>query len=382
MAATHPASAGHHFMPHPFSIGAPTFDYRWLTATGPFNNFKKGDILEFVYAAVLGHGLAGVRANADNAVVAYYTGSTGNPYEPTSPSEDVHYLLPVPPPVPVLKYSPRNFGVNLSWGSSAETAPDPLILVPDFEGYRVYRSAFRPGDWELLTIFDNVDSYRFVVDFDTGDTLMNASGEPYFVNLPPYGDAVASGGTVAIPHFYADIGDTMFALNEAGEEIALWVNEAPKNDLPYYYSVTSYDNPSNFGRPEFPSIESARVNFAVNEAGAPTPITPEGLYELGDPVGELDVSVYPNPYLGANRLEAKYESKITFVNLPPDCRINIYGLGGDLIDVIIHNDGTTNSSWDMVSRNNQEIATGLFVYVVETNDGKRQVGKFVVLRGI
>ncbi|NQV16607.1 hypothetical protein HQ531_14185 [bacterium] len=380
MSGTHPASAGHKFMPHPFAIGAPTFDYRWLTATGPFYNFAKGDVLEFVYVGLVGHGLAGARTNSDNSVIAYYTGSAGNPYNPTSPSEDVHYLLPVPPPVPVLKYSPMNLGVRLAWDNSAEITPDPLLLVPDFEGYRVYRSAFTPSNWELLAIFDNTDEYRYIVDFETGDTLTDESGEPYFVNLAPYNSGVPS---EVIPHFFEDQGGAMMALNEAGEEITIWTNEAPKNDLPYYYSVTAYDNPSAFGRPEFPSIESSRVNFATSESGAPEPLMPEGLYEEGDDgPDELDVNVYPNPYLGANRLEKKYESKITFIGLPPDCRINIFGLGGDLIDIIIHDDGSTNESWDMVSRNNQEIATGLFVYTVETSDGRRQMGKFVVLRGI
>ncbi|MCF7824604.1 MAG: T9SS type A sorting domain-containing protein [Candidatus Marinimicrobia bacterium] len=377
MAATHNASQGNHFMPHPFAIGAPTFDYRWLTSTGPFYNFKKGDVLNFVYAEVMGHGLAGMRSNADNALIAYYTGSTGNPYEPTAPDEDIHYLLPVPPPVPTLKYSPLNEGVRLAWDNTAELMDDPLILEPDFEGYRVYRSAYNPGDWNLLTIYDNTDNLTYVIDFDSGDTLRDGNGDYYFVNLPPFDVA-----TTGIYHYYEDVGDTMFAMDASGNKITLWINEKPLNDLPYYYAVTSYDNPAAHGRPEFPPIESSRVNFATNSDGAPEPIFPEGMYEGSDTgPDELDVSVYPNPYMGASLLEEKYESKINFIKLPPDCRINVYSLAGDLIDVIVHNDGTTNESWDMVSRNTQEIATGLYVYVIETDDGRRQVGKFVVLRG-
>ncbi len=377
MAGSHSASQGNHFMPHPFAIGAPTFDYRWLTSTGPFYDFKQGDVLNFVYAAVMGHGLAGIRTNADNAFIAYYTGSTGNPYEPTDPSEDIHYLLPVPPPVPVLKYSPMDRGVRLAWDNSAELMDDPLILEPDFEGYRVYRSSYSPGDWSLLAAFDNTDALTYIIDFETGDSLKDSNGEPYFVNLPPF-DVATSG----INHFYEDVGDVMVAKDADGNLVELWTNEAPQNDLPYFYAVTSYDNPAAHGRPEFPPIESSRVNFAVDEEGAPDPILPEGLYEGDDPGPDvLDVSVYPNPYIGASLLEAKYESKINFINLPPDCRIMVYSLAGDLIDVILHNDGTTNKSWDMVSRNKQEIATGLYVYVIETQDGRRQVGKFVVLRG-
>lgn len=69
---------GYHFIPNPREIGAPTFDYRWLTSTRPFT-FPAADTLRLVYAYCCGRGLKGLRAAADQAMVAYYAGSTIHP---------------------------------------------------------------------------------------------------------------------------------------------------------------------------------------------------------------------------------------------------------------------------------------------------------------
>ena len=167
----HVESRGNKFMPHPFSVGAPTFDYRFMLTSGPFDGFSLGDTIRLVYVATVGEGIGGLRQNADNALEAYYAGSESNPYNPSAPNEGTHYLLPVPPPVPVLAYSPMDKGVRLSWDNSAELEVDPLVGAADFEGYRVYRATFNPEGWEMIAAFDNYDGPVNIIDFSTGDTL-------------------------------------------------------------------------------------------------------------------------------------------------------------------------------------------------------------------
>ncbi len=363
---TNVASMGNMFMPHPFDIGAPTFDYRFMLTTGPYPEMVVGDTLRFVYAAVLGLGLEGLRENADNALKAYYAGSEGNPYNPTGPFEDKHYLLPAPPPVPVLKYSPVDRGVKMAWDNAAEFADDPLIGVADFEGYRVYRSEYRPSNWNLVAAFDNVDGPVYVTSFETGDTLLDDSGNKLFADLPD------------IVHSYIDTGSVFIST----DGIPLFDVERPVNNLPYYYVVTAYDNPAKHGRPEFPPIESAKVNFMVDpETGSPAGVMPRLVYSKTSEVGELNVKVYPNPYKGGSPLEVQYEDKVSFTNLPPACKITILTLYGDIIDVIYHTDGTSDEGWDLVSRNEQDAVSGMYIFVVEAPGNKKQVGKFVILRG-
>ena len=68
-----------------------------------------------------------------------------------------------------------------------------------------------------------------------------------------------------------------------------------------------------------------------------------------------------------------------FQNLPPACKISIFSLTGDLIDEINHTDGSQQELWDLITRNEQSIKTGLYIYVVETDKDKK-IDKFVILR--
>lgn len=351
MTGTHLASAGRKFMPHPFVDGAPVFDYRWMTTTGPFNNYGDGDVIKAVYAAGVGYGLRGIRQNIDNAFVAYYSGSqTSNPYKPSAFDEDVHFSLPVPPSIPDLVYSPYNKGngIILRWDQAAETVEDPKLGMLDFEGYRVYRADYAPSNWQLIAAFDNRDE-AVIVYSANGDSLTT-------MNLPP------------IQNTFIDTGGTF-----AGQTFS-----QPINGFPYYYAVTAYDP----AKPalELPSIESPKSNYKVDLlTGAPVPVIPTILYEEEGDIDISEVSVVPNPYKGYSRFEERYQEKIMFQNLPPACKISIFTMTGDLVKVIDHKDGTGQELWNLQSRNIQAIKAGLYLYVVETENDKH-IGKFVVLR--
>ncbi|MDZ7260743.1 MAG: T9SS type A sorting domain-containing protein [candidate division KSB1 bacterium] len=358
-AGIYPPSGEVKFMKRPFEVGAPVFDYRFDLSTGPFKEFKLGETLRFVYVEAVGQGLQGLRENMDNALRAYYAGSEkGNPYNPTDFVEDLHWVLPVPPPVPELFYTPIDRGMKLAWNNVAEITIDPLLGTVDFEGYRIYRARYAPQDWEMIAAFDNVKAAVWVIDPVAKDTLG-------WADLPD------------IVHTYIDTGGVFM-----GRTI-----ERPVNDLPYYYTVCAYDpyKPADpvTGRPAFESIESARVNFAIDPAtGAPQEVLPKRLYEAGEVVSlrNLDVKVYPNPYRGASLLEKEYQDKIKFTNLPPACKISIFTLAGDLVQELYHTDGSHEELWDLTSRNNHAIVSGLYLYVVETKEA-RKIGKFVVVRG-
>lgn len=352
MAATHADAKGKKFMPHPFDIGAPEFDYRFLLTTGPFDNFEEGDTLKFVYVSGVGLGLRGLRENVDNAMVAYYSGSkNSDPYTPSAYDEDDHWKVPVPPPVPNLVYSPLDRGAKLAWDNKAEITKDDMLGKVDFEGYKVYRAKYAAEGWQLIYACDNVDGAIKVIDHETGDSLT-------YTDLDP------------ITHTFIDTGG-VFLGNEY---------ERPINGLPYYYIVTAYD--PNKPDQNLPSIESARANFMTDpESGAPAPVVPQKLYvQAEDPqLADLDIKVVPNPYKGSAIFEERYEEKVTFINLPRMCKISIFTMAGDLVKIIEHTDGSSMEYWDLVSRNNQDVVSGLYLYVIETEKDKA-TGKFVIIR--
>lgn len=95
------------------------------------------------------------------------------------------------------------------------------------------------------------------------------------------------------------------------------------------------------------------------------------------------VHTIPDPYYVSNSLEtSSVEKRLQFVNLPPKAVIRIYSLSGILLKVLEHDSSTLGGTaeWDLRSRNNQFVASGVYFYHVETPDGKSKVGKFTVVQ--
>ncbi|RKZ27547.1 hypothetical protein DRQ20_00120 [bacterium] len=350
MTATHPMSLGHRFLPHPEDVGAGPFDYRFLLTGGPYD-IPNGDTIYIVYVAGVGYGLnggydevfgkgwvPGARQIADYALAAYYMGSVNSdPVHPSAPNEDFHWVIPVPPPVPELHYSVRGGAVHLVWSNIAEITPDPVDGMYDFAGYRVYRSAWKVGNWELLA------------DFDTAY-------------------AREHGG---YPHSYVDTTALM--------------------GIPYYYAVTAYDlgRPADSisGRPEIPSLESGKTNYMKDEKGAEIAVIIEASPASLEDVETLveNIKVIPNPYYGSASWEPEYKNKIMFTNLPTNCIIKIYTLSGDLVQEIVHRGPTGSAWWNLRSKYDIEVASGVYIYKVEIFDENGEyvtskVGKIVILR--
>jgi hypothetical protein len=134
-----------------------------------------------------------------------------------------------------------------------------------------------------------------------------------------------------------------------------------------YYSVTSVD---------VSGIQSGRTNIAnvIAQLGAAS--------ELGT------VHVVPNPFYvesgytggGVSGGNSTPASQIGFYGLPEKCTIRIFSYSGQLIDTIEHDAQEYSTAWFQVSRNEQEIASGVYFYVVETPDGQMARGKFVIIK--
>ncbi|UCF05772.1 MAG: hypothetical protein JSV33_01665, partial [bacterium] len=59
-------------------------------------------------------------------------------------------------------------------------------------------------------------------------------------------------------------------------------------------------------------------------------------------------------------------------------------VSGDLVEVLYHDgrEGHGTLPWDLVSRNGQDVTSGVYMYSVEPDDSAypRKIGKFVVIR--
>ncbi len=79
---------------------------------------------------------------------------------------------------------------------------------------------------------------------------------------------------------------------------------------------------------------------------------------------------YPNP---ANVSEGQKE--IFFQGLPAKSKIKIYSIAGELVKTI--NDA---HSWNLKNDNNEEVASGVYIYVVTNDAGLKEIGKIGVIK--
>jgi hypothetical protein len=95
-----------------------------------------------------------------------------------------------------------------------------------------------------------------------------------------------------------------------------------------------------------------------------------------------NITVVPNPYIVHSDFnETQYKKKIRFTRLPEKCTITIFTVTGEKVRELNHDHASDgNTWWDLRSYNNQEVAPGLYIYVVETPSGEKKIDKFAVVR--
>jgi len=101
------------------------------------------------------------------------------------------------------------------------------------------------------------------------------------------------------------------------------------------------------------------------------------------------IRVVPNPYIVAATWEPRNPftsgrgpRELHFINLPPRATIRIYTVQGELVDVIEHNSPIDNGTavWDMLTKDNLDIAYGVYIYHVDAPGIGQKVGKFAVIK--
>ena len=117
----------------------------------------------------------------------------------------------------------------------------------------------------------------------------------------------------------------------------------------------------------------------------------ENALDLSIVQSDLDsIRVVPNPYVMTNMMESAVSNpflnqrrKIMFTHIPANCIIKIFTVSGVLVDEIIVNNEPSNGiiHWDMLTRENLEVAAGMYVYHIDALDiGEEKLGKFAIIK--
>lgn len=329
--------------PLPDSLAPVAGDPVTLLAVGPFPTVNPGDSISVDFAYLGGLSYEELNKRAVIAQRAY----------------DLDYVVPVPPPSPRLKIVARANALDYYWDDAPEGFSDPTSPIRlDFEGYRLY-------------LGDSRDTLRLVAQYDLATPPHDTTGFNTTLNGPRLATPVVLDGETY--HYKHTI-------------------DGLRDGFKYYAAVNSYD----LGDPNIESLESGAAQNEVVAVPGPAP---------GERGGD-GVTVFPNPY----RVEASWDRDqqakdhyLWFANLPQQCSIHIYTLSGDLIYQTdfdgtqydgrnargINRGGTdlktvlpgTVWGWDMITRQGQATATGLYLWAVEDKrSGKRQTGKFLIVK--
>lgn len=331
----------------------------------------------------------------------------------------INWIVGTAPPAPNMRIWPAarigqgtGTGVAIFWDNFSESVPDVKTQQYDFEGYRVWRadnwgrplgtSADNgPGAelWKLLFETDVINNFgedagleryryeplRHLLTVGQKETFIETIKQ-YLMEFPDRDAPCPQGVT-------REVCDTLVALAkwelgvDGGRQYYMYVDGSMHLGRPYFYSVTAldhgYDDNGNLmeGKVGDPSSSFRYVE--------PASYTQEA-WEYSDE----QIYVVPNPAtresLAPWTLEPNNDDptgiKVEFRNLPKSRGIvRVYTLSGDLV-VELPFEGTINQGgtvkWDLVSRNGQDVASGIYLYSVESDDSNfdRFIGKFVVIR--
>lgn len=347
---------------------------------------------------------------SDEDSAKYRTGIAGQ-------EAQVFWIVGTAPPAPNLRVDDHSAdGLVLYWDNFSETVVDVKTQIQDFEGYRVWRadnwnrplgtSAANGPARELWKLMFETDIAN---DFGADTGLDRFRYEPLTQLLSPgrKRDMIEAVKEHLIefpndeppcpPGVTAEVCDTITKLalwemgSDDGRQYYRFVDKQVHRGRPYFYSVTAFDH-------AFDRDNSGREILKTGKAGDPssnftfveprTPAQPDYAYDRGK------VYVVPNPATTESmadwRLEPNNDDptgiKVEFRNLPADeGEIRIYTLAGDLVQTLDF-DGRTGvgtREWDLVSRNLQDVTSGVYLYSVETKNNKafeRKIGKFVIIR--
>jgi hypothetical protein len=237
---------------------------------------------------------------------------------------DNDLTVPSPPSTPAVTAASVEGGILIQWDNLAERSVDAVIpdsLGKPFAGYRLYRS--------------------------------RGQGVP-FVKVKEW-----RAGRDSLVHEYLDRG-------QDGNDPSIPAGRGLTDNVTYLYRLTAFDE----GVPslEIPEMESPAA--AIEAVPTATPSSP---YALDN------VRIVPNPYIVEHAAQKTIDAPKLFFNfLPEVCTIRIYTVALDLVAELHHSGGSA-ESWDLKAQGGQQVASQMFLAVIETPQGTRVTKKFAVV---
>jgi len=207
------------------------------------------------------------------------------------------------------------------------------------------------------------------------------------------------------------------------------VAHTPEGDLPLDFRFVDLDGDGTLSVPGANGDNIVAFTYANDDPAtpqptwrfeiatpAPTPVDPPGAGDVFDlklirPLTKRDSFVFttrgqyvdpalareafktppyvvPNPYVGSASFEperfavsGRGDRRMEFRGLPAHCQIRIYTVRGELVQTLEH-DGSDDGAvpWDLRTKDNLDVAPGLYVFHVDGGGLGSHVGKFAIIK--
>ncbi len=369
------------------------FDGDSFVGCGPFA-IPVGKSITVVGAEYAGFRLAGLESSLEAARYAWENG--GVPVAPGAPDMTTKIT------------SPDN-KIMVEWSkSSGETNPN-------FGGYKIYRASAFPQFSSIQEGYGLTTMQHYMDQMTVGPIDTTKYADPINPNFDATSElkpmqagywgpwqimaVIPKDSLQAYTH---PDGNYTYAFKDNSLDVLLGFS--------YWYYVSAYytlPSPLTINGQTTSHLESGRVNengatglwegtfpWATQNSFYPTSVA--GQKAIGATIvvqsppistqslsnGTVHVGVKPNPYKKEAFFDVGLEHKIMFFNLPSQCTITILDVSGQIVDQIHYTSPSPSNGtffWDMYSKDGQEVANGLYIYVVQYSGGQ-QTGYFSILR--
>lgn len=307
-----------------------------------------GESDTLIFATVFGTSEKDIKVNAQRAINLYQS----------------NWEVVDAPPAPIVEAIPGNRKVTLIWSSNSEKDPQ-------FEGYKIYRSADGGQTWGSTTFKDFEGGIHYIplAQFDLAN---NIKGN--YKTLPEYAwFNLGSDNWEQLRKTIVEVDS--FQYFDTGDTVNVFVDNNVINGLKYRYYIAAYDSGNGIIGP----LENGASNnpAEMNNTVEVIPQAPMAKSSLNN------VRVVPNPYIVAELWEQGLKDhQIQFTGLPSTATIQIFNSAGELIRKLEHNQTSSLTPsiciWDLKNRFNQLVAPGVYFYYISSPIGETK-GKILIV---
>ena len=218
--------------------------------------------------------------------------------------------------------------------------------------------------------------------FNILDTVVG-SWSDFGFSVSPFGSDYALKLELARPGHFS-YSDRIIIMESVGDTSFITWNVTP-----------GHDNIPNLNTPKYGDTLSLYTTKPFSSLDIYEFISKGSSFDQGLLVNSSNrIKVVPNPYIVAASWEGQNPyadgrgpRSIHFNHLPPQCKIQIFTLSGELVNTLVHNTNLDDGSleWNMLTKDNLDISYGVYFYHVEpmgqgVYDFKPHLGKFAVIK--